>query len=442
MQPFRRDRRGNVAMMTGLLAVPLLGLIGLGIDFSTATTAKSQLDAAADAAALVATTNASNAYLAGAADPITPAQAAAAQRFLAQAGIQAGITIASSSVVVQQAGTLFTANVTYQASVKTVLAGLFGVSTVALAGASTASLSINPYVDIQVLMDVSSSMTIAATQTDINQMQALTAAYTPTGTLPSNVSKGEACAFACHWTTTGDDYFALANRNGVQLRINVLRSAVGNLITNVAAQNTQAAFRLGLYTFSQKFNQIYPLSGQIGAAANALSQISPDVNDCSSNCPDTYFQRSHGRPGIRHRQLRQRRQPGAVAEVPVHRDRRSGGPVQPGPHYPTGATGRLRRGQGQGHHHPDPVHALPAAADQRVLQPIRGAAAVQDRPGAAGLRHRANAILPGRQRHRHRRATAPDAGQRAANVRPPHPIGHAYQWAAGALPAGVAASTA
>ncbi len=289
MQPFRRDRRGNVAMMTGLLAVPLLGLIGLGIDFSTATTAKSQLDAAADAAALVATTNASNAYLAGAADPITPAQAAAAQRFLAQAGIQAGITIASSSVVVQQAGTLFTANVTYQASVRTVLAGLFGVSTVALAGASTASLSINPYVDIQVLMDVSSSMTIAATQTDINQMQALTAAYTPTGTLPSNVSKGEACAFACHWTTTGDDYFALANRNGVQLRINVLRSAVGNLITNVAAQNTQAAFRLGLYTFSQKFNQIYPLSGQIGAAANALSQISPDVNDCSSNCPDTYF---------------------------------------------------------------------------------------------------------------------------------------------------------
>ena len=284
-----RDRRANVALMTGLLALPLLGLTGLAIDFGTATAVKAQLDAAADAAALLATTNASNAYLAGSADPITAAKAAAAARFTAQAGTQPGVTISSVSVALTQSGTLFSSAVTYQGAVQTTLGQLFGVMTMGLGGGASASLSVNPYVDIQVLMDVSSSMAIAATQSDINQMQALTAAYSPSGKLPGNVNKGEACAFACHWTASGDDYYQLAQRNKVQLRIDVLRTAVGNLIGNVAVLNTRNTFRLGLYTFAQALSTIYPLSSQITAASGALSQILPDVNDCSSNCPDTYF---------------------------------------------------------------------------------------------------------------------------------------------------------
>ena len=289
MLHLRRDRRGNVAVMAGLLAVPMLGLVGLAIDVGTATAIKGQLDVAADAAALLGTTSASNAYLAGAADPITPAQAAARQRFAAQAGSQMGVTVGKVAVTVRQAGSVFSADISYQASAPTSLGKLFGVLTIPLSGQSSASLSINPYVDIQVLMDVSSSMTIAATQADIDRMQALTAAYSPTGRLPGNVSKGEACAFACHWTASGDDYYALAQRNKVTLRLDVLRTAVSNLISNVAALNTRSAFRLGLYTFAQAFTQIYPVSGNIAAARGAVSQIAPDVNDCSNNCPETYF---------------------------------------------------------------------------------------------------------------------------------------------------------
>lgn len=282
-------RRGNVALITALLALPLTAMVGLAIDFGGATAARARLDAAADAAALLATTVASNQYLAGASSPVATARAAGLQRFNAQAGSQQNVAVNPAVVAVTQSGSLFTATVTYHGAYQTFLGSIVGVGSIALNGVSASSLSVNPYVDIQVLMDVSSSMTIAATQSDINTMQALTAAYTPTGTLPGNVSKGESCAFACHWTATGDDYLALARRNGVTLRIDVLRAAVGNLITTVTGLNKQAAFRLGLSTFAQHFTAIYPTSSNIASASQALAQIAPDVNDCSSNCPETYF---------------------------------------------------------------------------------------------------------------------------------------------------------
>ena len=289
MPGLRTDRRGNVAITAGLLALPLLGLVGLAIDFGSAVSVKTQLDLAADTAALLAVTDASNAYMAGARDPIAPAQAAGRRRFDGQASSIMGASVGTVTVAVQQSGSVFNADVTYQAAAPTTLGSLFGTSVIPITGRSTSSIAVNPFVDIQILMDVSSSMTIAATQPDIDRLLELTRTYVPTGKLPGNVSRGESCGFACHWTATGDDYYALAKRNGVPLRIDMLRAAVSNLITNIAALNTHNAFRLGMYTFAQTFTPIYPLSGQIAAASGALDRIAPDVNDCSNNCPETYF---------------------------------------------------------------------------------------------------------------------------------------------------------
>ena len=163
----RRARRGNVAMLTALLAVPLTGMVALAIDFGNATAARARLDAAADAAALLATTVASNQYLAGVANPTGTAQTAAAARFAAMAGAQANVALGPPLISVTQSGSLFNASVTYTGIYRTYLGAVVGVGSIALGGVSAASLSVNPYVDIQVLMDVSSSMTIAATPSDI-----------------------------------------------------------------------------------------------------------------------------------------------------------------------------------------------------------------------------------------------------------------------------------
>jgi Flp pilus assembly protein TadG len=51
-----RDARGNVAMMFGLLVVPLVFTVGMGIDYGAASRLSSKLHAAADAASLAAVT--------------------------------------------------------------------------------------------------------------------------------------------------------------------------------------------------------------------------------------------------------------------------------------------------------------------------------------------------------------------------------------------------
>jgi Flp pilus assembly protein TadG len=61
---FGRDRRGNVAMLWGLLAAGLLGLIGLTVDFTRAQAIHTQLQNAADGAALAAARMPANVSLA------------------------------------------------------------------------------------------------------------------------------------------------------------------------------------------------------------------------------------------------------------------------------------------------------------------------------------------------------------------------------------------
>jgi Flp pilus assembly protein TadG len=51
---FRRDRRGNVAVIFAIALLPLLAFVGVAIDYSMASRARAKLQAAADAASVAA----------------------------------------------------------------------------------------------------------------------------------------------------------------------------------------------------------------------------------------------------------------------------------------------------------------------------------------------------------------------------------------------------
>ena len=288
----RRTRlgcRGNIALFIALSMVPICGLVGLAVDLGRASWVKGKLDLAADSAALLAASTAANAFKAGDLNFINEGIAAAKARFAAQTGNQPSVSMGAVTVTLTQNGGLFNASLAYRAQVPSTFANVLGYTGFPISDQAGASLSYNPYVDVQILMDVSSSMTLAATAADQSTMEQLTANYKPTSPLPSNVQRGEACAFACHWTTTADDFYQLALRNNVQLRITVLKSAVANVLTTMQQQDQNNRFQVGLYSFADTFSTAYALSSDITDASTALSSVNPAVNNCSGLCDNTYF---------------------------------------------------------------------------------------------------------------------------------------------------------
>ena len=64
---FRRDRRGNIAVVFAIACVPLISAIGCAVDYSNATRVRAKLQSAADAASLAAISQKSAGYIAAAA---------------------------------------------------------------------------------------------------------------------------------------------------------------------------------------------------------------------------------------------------------------------------------------------------------------------------------------------------------------------------------------
>ena len=64
---FRRDQRGNIAVIFAIACIPLISAVGCAVDYSVATRMKAKLQSAADAAAVASISQKSPGYLAAAA---------------------------------------------------------------------------------------------------------------------------------------------------------------------------------------------------------------------------------------------------------------------------------------------------------------------------------------------------------------------------------------
>lgn len=181
LRRLRRARAGNVLALTALALVPITFALGFGVDYARALMLQTQMNAAADAAALSAT------------DAIfiqqstATALAAARQVFIGQAGALRDMEFDSSknlAVTVSDTGGLNlgrTLTVTYSARVLTLFSGVLGTRTLTISGSSTAYATQAPHINFFLAMDKSPSMLLPATSTG------LAAIRTATG-----------CAFACH----------------------------------------------------------------------------------------------------------------------------------------------------------------------------------------------------------------------------------------------------
>ncbi len=284
---FGRDRRGNVAVILAIAAIPTLGAVGAGIDYSIAYRARTKLQAVADTAALVAVSK----------NELTSSTSTAqsdAQNFFNAQASALGLATNSLTVNVTDSGGTRTAVISFTGSTPTNILGVMGFATIPFSASSTAKNSLPIYIDFYLLLDNTPSMGLGATQADITKLQTLT------------VSGEEGtCAFACHNTykpsnhslldPTGN-YYYIAKNNGVTMRMDVVRQATQSLMdtaTNTTIVPNQ--FRMAIYTFgadcaSLGLTTIQSLTSSLTTAKTAAGNIDlmtiPYQNYNSDQCTD------------------------------------------------------------------------------------------------------------------------------------------------------------
>jgi Flp pilus assembly protein TadG len=202
---FRSNKRGNVAVITALCALPLIASVGCVIDYTTASLVKTKLQAAADAAAL-ATVSVNSSVVTTAKGMSSGGTVSGGSTFatnffnanLNASPANVGYTNLTPSATVSVSGTKMTATVSYTAKVPTYFMGVMGFSTVSVSGSSTASYTMPTYINFYLMLDVSGSMSFPSTAAE----QARLMAVNPDNLLGSP-GYPQGCQFACHFSAQG-----------------------------------------------------------------------------------------------------------------------------------------------------------------------------------------------------------------------------------------------
>jgi Flp pilus assembly protein TadG len=332
---FRRDHRGNVAMMYALALPILMFGTGLAIDFTHAAQVRTELNAAADAAVLAALTPSmmqqSNATAQTAAQNMFDGEIANLTSLAAtDTNVTITITNPNNNPLVR------TVTVSYTAQNTNIFAGVLGAPTMALAGTSTASASVAANIDFYLLLDNSPSMGLPSSTAGINSMVTLTsqqggcALACHMASTNNSETEGNPCALTVNSTTTyttptlnsgmngsGNSYCnvstqgaqvdneTLAHLNGIQLRIDALNSGIGDLMTDASTAAESAttvpapAYRFAAYamdspwqigmTSGDNYNQLMALtpsyvSGWSAASGNfGLMEYFANSEECSNS---------------------------------------------------------------------------------------------------------------------------------------------------------------
>ncbi|MFA1627913.1 TadE/TadG family type IV pilus assembly protein [Rhizobium mongolense] len=252
---FSADRSGNFGIMTALLAVPVLGAAGMAVDFAHALSLRTQLYAAADAAAVGSVSEKSDAVTAAMAmkgdGSISLGKADAQKLFFAQMSGELSEIPVDLDIDVAKTTNKLNSTVTFSATVPTAFMQILGKNRIAISGTATAEYQTASFMDFYILLDNTPSMGVGATPEDV----ALLRNATKNG---NKEGKDKDCAFACHIVSESgvedkESYFYLARSIGATIRIDVVAKATEALMTTARkSQVAPAQYQMAAYTFGKK----------------------------------------------------------------------------------------------------------------------------------------------------------------------------------------------
>lgn len=297
---FRYDRRANFAVTTALCSLPLFGVTGLAIDYGILLSNKAKLDAAADAAAIAAVTKARTVIKSG--GLLTDALAQGKQQGLSAFAANAGrVSFSTQGSIVPDVrfdstlGQSLTVTVSYTMQSQSQFGKLFNVNNYSIGGSTSSNTVLMPYYQFIFVVDVSNSMAVGGTPSDITGLMkdanVTSASYKLTG-------DSTPCAFACHSSSSYKDPRTAAKNDGWKLKIDYVNSAVTTFVqqldqkttSNVALQGSRVLgnFAVGIDQFGTKFNQTQAPVAPPSLALSAAQNIDVETEDPSNNHGYTY----------------------------------------------------------------------------------------------------------------------------------------------------------
>lgn len=287
---FLKDKSGNFGILTAVLLVPIVGAAGMAVDYGHALSVRSDLMDVADSAALGAISEGSAGYKAYQAmtedGEVTIAENDGKAFFLAQRSSSttsaelADMPIDVDINVARLNGQV-TSTATFTAQIPTTFMRVLGQDSIKVSGAATAvyGAQSKSYTNFYMLLDNTPSMGIAATQTEMDRLSAITGA-----------NGGRACALACHigyygsngkFNENPDSTYIAARNNDVTLRIDVVSKAAEALIDKVntasasADQYHIAAYSFGSYALEPgyRIEKVTSLTVDMASASNAVGKV-------------------------------------------------------------------------------------------------------------------------------------------------------------------------
>ena len=259
-------RSGSLTTITAFSVIPIVGFIGLSVDYGMELAAKSKLDHAADAAVIAAITSAQT-YIVnytGSGDPTANAIAVGKAQALAQFKANTGAlpaAVPTPTISMNVSGRVLTATASYSFTMPTIFMKALGTSTASFSGSAGSTLTIPAFTNIHIVIDTSSSMGIGATTADQQIV------YNATG----------GCAVACHHTNTTD----IARTKGATLRIDVAKNAVVSALKQIISSGNSTRFQVSVWTMSTQFNNVFPLSSKISDAITTVQGL--DITDSAKD---------------------------------------------------------------------------------------------------------------------------------------------------------------
>jgi Flp pilus assembly protein TadG len=265
---FQHDSSGATAVIFGLSIFPLSIFAAAALDYSFALRAKTNLQADLDASVLSAASFAASQVNANSTPTSTAINARIQREMTARvAGYKPPAPVTTTATFGYAANTI-TIAATASASVNPFFRNMLGVSSYTINVNSTAAQNTVNYANISLVVDVSPSMAVAASPGDIATLQTLTQAQT-----------GTACAFACHDSdSAGPSNYSIARAGGVQLRIDVVKSAAQQLLNFMStSQQATGQYSAALYSIAATLKTIVAPTTALGSVTSAVGSLDFDA---------------------------------------------------------------------------------------------------------------------------------------------------------------------